>query len=307
MKLLRTVLVLATLLACARLQAQDSLTSGDVTIQFPPGRRQQAEATLALYHRAQRHVNSVTGLPHPARVTIELARSDLAFESAYRGIAGVAPVPNALAVAFTPQNRILVRTSHLRAIGSGSLPETLVHETFHIYLGTLMRKKGVSVPLWFNEGVAQWVARQEIEPAVLNLLQTKARGNSLIPFSALAENFPWETGLSTQAYAQSLSFIEWFEERRPGTVRNLLSALGGGQDFDTALRVSTGGDLRSLESAWRSTIAGRHSFLRTFFSQLTLFSLLSIVAIAAYIRYRIKRKRTHRKMQEEDLLDGYEG
>jgi hypothetical protein len=305
MRALRTALACVAFLACSHLSAQDSIRDGDVTVLFPPGRGTQARATLALYRRAQGHIRSVTGLADPGIVTIELARSDLAFESAYRRVAGGPPTEHALAVAFTPQNRILVRTSHLSAVGSGSLPETLVHETFHIYLGSLMRRRSVQVPLWFNEGVAQWVARQNLEPDTLNMLQTRARGNSLIPLASLAERFPEEVDLSTLAYAQSLSFIEWNEERRPGTVRRILSALAGGQDFDSALRGSTGGDLRSLEAAWRSTIAGRHSFFRTFFSQLTLFSLLSIVAIAAYVRYRVKRKRTHRKLEEDDLLDGY--
>ena len=74
MRVSGTILVLTALLVCSHLQGQDSLESDDVTILFPPGRRQQAEATLALYRRAQKQVSSVTGLPHPARVTIELAK-----------------------------------------------------------------------------------------------------------------------------------------------------------------------------------------------------------------------------------------
>jgi hypothetical protein len=307
MRLFVTTLLLAAILTCSAFCEQESLTSGDVTILFPPGHEQQARATLNLYRRAQQHIESVTGLRRPRRVSIELARSDISFEASYQEIAGHPPLGHALAVAFTPQNRILVRTSRLGSVGSGSLPETLVHETFHVYLGELMRRAGVSVPLWFNEGLAQWVARQELNPTMLNLLQTKARENSLIPFRSLSERFPGEEGLSRLAYAQSLSFIEWLEERKSGTIRSILASLETGQDFASALRGFTGGDIRNLEPAWRSSIAGRHSFFRTFFSQLTLFSILSLVAIAAYIRYRIKRRRTRRKLEEEDLLDGYEG
>ena len=298
-----SVLIILFTALCA--YGQERISSGNVTILFPPRVRRQADAALELYIRAGHLVREKTALPEPGPVTIELADSEFAFQSAYRRLGSREVPEHALAVAFSPQNVVLVRSSHLAGIGPGSLPETLVHETFHIYLGAMLRRAGRRVPLWFNEGMAQWVAGQKTDRQIHNMLQTDAKSGRLPSLASLSERFPGDMPAMSLAYAQSLSFVEWLESRYPGAARRILSALAQGERFDAALLDSAGEDLSSLEVAWLAELAGGRSFLRTFFSQLTLFSILSLVALAAFARYLIKRKRIHRKLEEEDLFDGY--
>lgn len=305
---MRPLLVTCVLLAAASLcaYAQERVTDGDVTVVFPPRLRSQADAALALYRQAAQQVRMKTDLPDPGPVRIELADTDLAFQAAYRRLGGRGTPEHALAVAFSPQNVVLVRSSHLAGIGPGSLPETLVHETFHLYLATMLRRVNRRVPLWFNEGVAQWVAGQKVSPQIRNMLQTDAKGGRLPSLASLSERFPDERLALSIAYARSLSFVEWLEGRSPGTVRGILSAMAQGERFKVALLDTTGENVSALEAAHVAKLAGERSFLRTFLSQLTLFSVLALIALAAFARYLVKRKRLHRTLEYEDTLDGYE-
>lgn len=291
------------LVTCLAVQAQQRITDGDVTVAFPARLRVQADSVLKLYRQAAKQVQSKTALPHPGPVKIELADTDLAFQAAYKRLGGSGTPEHALAVAFSPQNVVLVRSSHLAGIGPGNLPETLVHETFHLYLGTMLRGVNRRVPLWFNEGVAQWTAGQKNSPQMLNMLQTIAKGGQLPSLVSLRERFPEEKLSLSIAYARSLSFIEWLEERSPGTVRKILSAMKKGERFETAFLDAAGGSVSKLEVVHITKLAGERSFLRTFLSQLTLFSVLALVALAAFVRYLVKRKRLRRKLEEEDFLD----
>jgi hypothetical protein len=168
----------------------------------------------------------------------------------------------------------------------------------------MLRKAGTRVPLWFNEGVAQWVAGQKIKPRVHGMLQTDAKSGRLPSLASLSVRFPNEGTAISLAYAQSLSFVEWLEKRRPGTVRAVLSALAKGERFDAALTGIAGNNLPELEAAHRMQLASEHSFLRSFFGQFTLFSILTLIALVAFVRYLVKRKRLQKKLEEEDLL-GY--
>lgn len=307
MKAAVTLLFPFLTVVCLCAHAQDSLESDDVTVVFPGHLRLQADATLELYRRAARQVRDRTGLPDPGRVRIELAGTNAAFNAAYSRLGGRDAPEHALAVAFSPRNIILVDSSRLSAIGPGSLPETLVHETFHLYLGSMMQKTNMQVPLWFNEGLAQWTAGQKLSNRLRNMLETDAKGRHLPPLSALSGSFPKDEPGSSIAYAYSLSFVEWLEEQRPGIIRRILAALGNRKPFTVALRETAGESLPELERAHTAELAARQSFLRTFLTQLTLFSILSLIALAAFVRYLIKRRRLRRELDREDMLDDFYG
>jgi len=279
---------------------QQEISDGDVKVVFPPRLRIQAETSLKLYKLSASKVKNGTGLPDPEHVTIELADTETGFWSAYKRHGGRDKPEHALAVAFSPSNVVLVRTSHLKGIGPGNLPETLVHETFHLYIGAALAKVNLRIPLWFNEGVAQWIAGQQANNTLANILRARAKGGKIPTFETLSAKFPGKGEEISLAYAQSLLFVEWLEKRRRGTVKKIISRLQRGEPFEAALRGETGQNLPYLQKAFFSELASEQSFLRSFLSQMTLFSILSLVALAAFVRYLVKRKRIRRKLEREE-------
>ncbi len=305
MRILQATSLCIIMLTCLAAYGQQRLTKGKITVVHPPRAGTQARTALALYEHSATRVKQLTSLPDPGHVTIELADSDIAYKAAFRRLRATGAPEYALAVAFSPENLILIRSTHLRAIGGGNLPETLTHETFHLYLAAMLRRTGQGVPLWFNEGVAQWVAGQQINPQLLNRLRTDAKGNKLRSLASLSENFPPDNGAISIAYAQSLSFIQWLQNGRSDAVEEILLSMKEGSSFHAALLEAAGENLNRLEAAWHKDLARKRSFLKTFLSQLTLFSVLSLIALVAFLRYLRKRKKLLRKLEEEDRFEDY--
>lgn len=112
-----------------------------------------------------------------------------------------------------------------------NLRRILYHEYAHVLIRALARNH---VPLWLNEGLAQWAAGESTK----NLEERLTQGEKIIPFSSFDKSFD---GLSATevslAYGQSLSLtnflIEHFGEAQ---IIELLRRLGSGMNFPIAAK-----------------------------------------------------------------------
>ncbi|MDO9079541.1 MAG: peptidase MA family metallohydrolase, partial [Desulfuromonadales bacterium] len=130
-----------------------------------------------------------------------------------------------------------------------NLRRILYHEYAHVLIRALARNH---VPLWLNEGLAQWAAGE----STIHLEARLAQGEKIIPFSRFEKSFgglsPAEVSL---AYGQSLSLtnflIEHFGEAQ---IIELLKDLGEGVPFDKAgerILAPWGGNMNVLMQAWQ--------------------------------------------------------
>ena len=133
-----------------------------------------------------------------------------------------------------------------------NLQRILYHEYAHVLIRGLARHH---VPLWLNEGMAQWAAGENSHV----LEQRLAQGEKIFPFARLEKSF---AGLSeteaSLAYAQSLSLTNFLIERF-GEVQiiELLNRLGTGLKFQVAaaeILVPWDGSFDGLVQAWRETL-----------------------------------------------------
>lgn len=133
-----------------------------------------------------------------------------------------------------------------------NLRRILYHEYAHVLIRALARNH---VPLWLNEGLAQWAAGE----TTIHLEERLARGEKIIPFSRFEKSFdglsPAEVSL---AYVQSLSLtdflIELFGEAQ---IIELLKDLGEGATFDKAgekILAPWGGNMHGLVQAWQESL-----------------------------------------------------
>lgn len=133
-----------------------------------------------------------------------------------------------------------------------NLRRILYHEYAHVLIHILARNH---VPLWLNEGLAQWAAGERSTHLELR----QAKGKKIISFSRFERSF---AGLSeteaAQAYAQSLSLTNFLiEHSGEEQVIEVLRSLGTGADFQVAGReilVPWGGDFNKLVRAWKETL-----------------------------------------------------
>tara|TARA_B100000579_G_scaffold422049_1_gene423590 strand:+ start:7645 stop:8910 length:1266 start_codon:yes stop_codon:yes gene_type:complete len=129
---------------------------------------------------------------------------------------------------------------------------TSTHEIMHILIG---RKTdgSINLPLWLNEGLAEYANRDKTVSYDL-YLEWAIGTNQLKPLSQL-RSFPGDPKLTLVAYGQSRSVINYMIENFGQEKMNLLlTNISDGKTLDEAMENSYGFDTQELDSQWRKSI-----------------------------------------------------
>jgi len=175
---------------------------------------------------------------------------------------------------------------------------TLKHELFH----TLIGQNEVSIPVWLNEGLAQWQAGQMDWGGFMELGTATARGK-LIPLVDLDIILSFNRKRASLAYAQALDATRFLIKRQGESILPYLlraDELG----FKERFKLETGEDLINFEIAWREELEERFWFFKIsrIPGFLWAFSPL-IVILAWYLKRRRGKKKLDEWEQEETFVD----
>jgi len=147
------------------------------------------------------------------------------------------------------------RTILLRADG-GDLRQTLRHELAHLVLHSRVR---VRVPLWFDEGYASLAAGEWERLGGLELNLAVARG-AVPDFDRLDGALRGSAAAAAAGYALAMSAVLELGRRNPeGRLDPLLMRLEAGEDFESAVRATTGLPLARFEDDWRRAVRTRYT------------------------------------------------
>jgi hypothetical protein len=269
-------------------------------VEYPGGYRSLALSTLKITDRQIEELGKKLGLRLNRKIRVSLFPGEISFgEGIYRWI-GQRPEPWVLAVAFKGPHRIAIKAASLRELSNASLRVTVKHELSHIFMGELEKRSG-PVPRWFDEGVAMWASDRKLERKEEIRLKGFARHGGLIPLQELMYTFPPHSREVTLAYLESHSFVLFLEQQvGEGTIPRILSHLKEGRPFDEAFQRATGLSWRTAEARWRDGLASRYSFLEALLSRLSLFTILSLLVIVAFLRRWYKNRLLKRQMEREE-------
>ena len=127
---------------------------------------------------------------------------------------------------------------------------TLTHELTHILVGRAAGGTSALVPLWLNEGLAEY-GNLDQGLSYQYYLEWAVDTGRLKPFSSLS-SFPGEPSLNLVAYGQSRSFVAHLIEEYGGTkIAEVLASIREGNNGETAIRTVYGEPLLDLENEWR--------------------------------------------------------
>jgi hypothetical protein len=147
------------------------------------------------------------------------------------------------------------RTVLLRA-DAGDLYRTLRHELAHLILHETV---GVRVPLWFAEGYASWAAGEWDRLGFLELNLAVVRG-AVPDLRGLDGALRGSSTTADAAYALAVSAVTELARRHPShSLKPLMDRLQEGEDFEAAVRATTGLSLAQFERHWRSALRRRYS------------------------------------------------
>jgi peptidase MA superfamily protein len=154
------------------------------------------------------------------------------------------------AIALPDAHTILLRAD------AGDLSQTLRHELAHL---ALHRKVQGRVPLWFDEGYAGWAAGEWERLGSLELNLSVVWG-AIPDLRSLDGALRGAPSTADAAYALAVSAVLELARRNPsGTLEPLLSSLSAGEDFDAAVRKTTGLTIGRFEESWQRAVKQRYS------------------------------------------------
>ncbi|HIF71331.1 MAG TPA: hypothetical protein EYQ61_02020 [Dehalococcoidia bacterium] len=129
---------------------------------------------------------------------------------------------------------------------------TATHEMTHILVARAAGSSG-SVPLWLNEGLAEY-GNLDKTVSYERFLEWAIGTDRLILLKSL-RSFPGDPNLTLVAYGQGRSAVEFMiEEYGEAKMGELLSTLGTGIGISDALDVVYGFDIDEFENIWRDSI-----------------------------------------------------
>ncbi len=171
---------------------------------------------------------------------------------------------------------------------------TLKHELFH----TLLGQNEISIPVWLNEGLAQWQAGQMDWGSFMELGTATARGK-LIPLVDLDVILSFNHKQASLAYGQSLDATRFLIKRHGESVLPYLlraDDIGFRQRFE----LETGESIIDFEIAWRESLESRFWFFKISTLPGVLWALSPLIVILAWF---LKRQRGKKKLQEWEVED----
>lgn len=273
--------------------------TGDLRIYYHAGDESKLDSMMDGIEQTRQDLRDKLGIDFKDQVEVVLARGRKEFEE-WAG----EDVPGwALAIAHTRRRGIVVNMELTTPTLENNLLFTMRHELCHLALGQVELETGHAFPRWFHEGVAVRVTgfRHFQQTAPFEVL---AAHNRLIPLSKLANDFPAAAAGAELAYMESERFVNFLAEQTDDSLLPLIAEFKKGAPFTEAVQRATGKPLPELEREWRDSIKSSHPWLFTFWRILSLFAILAIGTIIAFVIVSLRgRRKKHEWANEEAIVD----
>jgi hypothetical protein len=244
-------------------------------------------------------VNARLGSRGLQRVVVRVAQDAQSMvDLAPRG----APYPEyAEGVAYSRLGLVLLTAQPEHSGEDFDLLTTFRHELAHVALYDALAHH--SIPLWFNEGLAIHLSRENAFARSQALWSATLSGN-LLPLSQIDQRFPRDIVGVPLAYAESADVVRFLlRTQDQERFRLLIKRVGRGQGFESALRDAYGMDLYNLESTWLEDVKSRNTLWPVLFSGTALWGFGLVLITLAWRRKREHQKRVLQRWEREEALE----
>lgn len=144
-------------------------------------------------------------------------------------------------------NKLLIKAPSVM-IASGNLAGVISHEYIHLLLHKIAKQK---VPLWLNEGLAEFFSKNDLSVTEKRILQKAISTNTLFSFSELENDWNFSGEWLTLAYVQSYCLTSFIiDEFGVEKLIKIIQLLSCGEKSDKAIFFSLGINLEELQKRW---------------------------------------------------------
>jgi hypothetical protein len=199
--------------------------------------------------------------------------------------------------AMGDQGLIVLLPQRVPAYPDSSLDDVLLHETAHILVARAA--DGHPLPRWFQEGMAMIAGRSwsldDRTRLTLALLVDRP-----VSLAALDGRFAGGQAEVNRAYAVAGSFVRDLLDRYgPEAAPRILEGVAHGLSFEDAFFAATGTTLTSAEDSFWSRQTFWYRWVPVLTSSVTLWLLITLLALWA-MRHRRRRDAARRRIWEEE-------
>jgi hypothetical protein len=199
--------------------------------------------------------------------------------------------------ALSDQGLVVVMPQRVGSYPDSSLEDLLRHEVAHVLVS---RAAGYRpLPRWFHEGMAMIAGGSwgfdDRSRLTLALLADRP-----VSLAELEERFQGGQSEVNRSYAIAGSFVrDLFDRYGPEAAPRTLAGIARGLSFEEAFREATGVTLAQAESSFWSRQTVWYRWVPVLSSSVTLWLLITLLALWA-IRRRRKRDAAQRRIWEEE-------
>lgn len=291
----------------AQAEEREIKSLGNITVYYYPENEALVDKVFRLIQGCIRDLNTQLGFEHDLVVDLYIPRSRDEFEKYLSGerkkwtSAFAVPAQSVGTIPWCPtRDTIMIDPSSID-LYSNPLLSTLKHELLHLFIGDIERKTSRKIPLWFNEGLAQWISGTPVF-SDRSELRINALKGTLIPFEALTESFPETESKARLAYQQSESVVEFIvRDFGQEALQEVIRGLKQGKDFESALVNTLGLTPGQLEIRWQAKLKPFWSAIIIIITSRT--TLFIIMAMLVLIGFFIIRRRSRRRLEEMEKED----
>jgi len=269
-----------------------SLSTEHFDIRYPPDETRGAQVFAAYAEKAQRHVAAEFGVPLTGKVIVFLAPD----RETFTRLQPRNHVPEwAIGTALSSRNTIVMfspRGANQESVRADAA-QVFAHELAHIELDRLA--DGRYLPRWFQEGVAQLVAR-EWRTGDTFRLSMAVLADRLIPLANLGAHWPKSASRAKLAYVESLSVVIYL--RTNLFLKPLLERIAAGESFHDALIEVTGRDLFALEADWHDFLHRRQTWM-LLLDDGCIWFFAAAVLFVGYLLVRARKRRKYETLDDD--------
>lgn len=291
---------IAILLFTAISLSSEILSSRDLFITFHKDERKVAEKILSQFSEIVESVNREVGFypPTGSKVNLILCHSKKDFKEYILRFKNLPEKSEAFAI---PQKAVIIIRNPRDMQVNTDFFQVLTHEYNHILLHTIAAD--VNIPLWFDEGFAQYFAKQWDIRREFMFVRNGIIGN-LLDLDAYNNRYPEFQDQVEIFYLQSYYTIKYMINRfSKEKFQDFLEALQESTDFKkTFFEIFQIPLYRFIVDARKSIKT--HTILTVFYSGFgLLWTIIPILVLIAYIRKKMLEKRVKEIWDREENSD----
>ena len=263
------------------------LSVGNISVYYAEQDKHIAELAAKTVNRQQQHLYEQYALEQNPMI-IYIAQD----ASQYRQYSGSSSPLWSMGLAFN--DRMLVKSPSFSHQTLTAFRKTLIHETVHLAVTSY------DLPVWFNEGLAQYEAGQ-FSITQKTLLSRAAWSDRFIPFRDIEYLIQMPAAKAKLAYAQSVAAVDYMIDYfGVELVAKSLYLIKKYEHFSTGFRNAFLMSPEAFEKKWQEN-SKKHYRIYLLLDTGSIFWIpLTVLFVLGYVLTRYRRKKLLKRWEQEE-------